>query len=445
MIENKIVKPKRKKKVSELEDTTAAKKTARSRKTTEKKVELIEPDLIGEAKPVKKNRAAKKASVGIQKETAATEKVISASETVTPTALAETPNIIEGAMENSVPKTKSRKRKPIAAKKVVDQTVSSPVRKKAAKSKKEKTETLETSVQTVETIKQIQEETETIVLPKKEESPIFKELAEPKLPVLPQENRARLQMQSPNRIFFYWSVKHNPFETLNRAFTGRTANYTLTIKLVNLTNNTEEIYPVEPSGSWWFNVDSNTNYRAEVGFFAQNRPFIRLMYSNSVQTPRSAPSPNRDLSMDFAVSAEQFAEVLDASGYAQDAFEVVIAGDDQKAADRATQDAFFKLSGSWSLETNMNELRSILFALASRASLESLRSQISASLYAQIEAIMQENTERLSAEKVLAALKENFEFEDDAEEFLTPVFGASSINFPRKPRFPKFLPVSSLR
>ena len=168
------------------------------------------------------------------------------------------------------------------------------------------------------------------------------------------------------------------------------------------------------------------------------------MYSNTVQTPRSAPSPNRDFSVNFAVTAEQFAEVLDASGYAQDAFEVAVAGDDQKAADRATQDAFFQLSGKRDLEADMSELRSILFALASETSLESLRGQISASLYAQIEAIMRENAERLSAEKVLAALKENFEFEDEAEEFLTPVFGASLINFPRKPRFPKFAPVSSL-
>src|SRR5215216_2116455 len=38
-----------------------------------------------------------------------------------------------------------------------------------------------------------------------EVDPIFAELATPKLPELARENRARLQMQSPNRLYFYWS------------------------------------------------------------------------------------------------------------------------------------------------------------------------------------------------------------------------------------------------
>ena len=43
-------------------------------------------------------------------------------------------------------------------------------------------------------------------------SPEFLELAVPKLPVLPKENRARLLMQSPNRLYFYWSVRDVPPE-----------------------------------------------------------------------------------------------------------------------------------------------------------------------------------------------------------------------------------------
>ncbi|HEX9960334.1 MAG TPA: hypothetical protein VGB00_05350, partial [Pyrinomonadaceae bacterium] len=70
-------------------------------------------------------------------------------------------------------------------------------------------------------------------------SEIFKELAEPKLPALPSENRARLQMQSPNRIFFYWSLKNNPFQTLQKMFGSRAGDFTFVAKLVNLTNQTE--------------------------------------------------------------------------------------------------------------------------------------------------------------------------------------------------------------
>jgi len=54
---------------------------------------------------------------------------------------------------------------------------------------------------------------ETAVLPLADDteievySPVFKELASPKLPELSRENRAKLLMQSPNQLFFYWSVK----------------------------------------------------------------------------------------------------------------------------------------------------------------------------------------------------------------------------------------------
>ena len=440
MIENEIAKSKRKKKASEPEEIPLAKKTAKKPKAAEERTMLKESDGGGVVKPVKKTRAVKKAAGGREK-IASTENISSASETIAPPALAETPNLIEGAAEDSVSKTKPRRRKPIVAKKAVDASVSSPVRKRAAKAKEAKTERLEAVPAAVEAENQAPKEVETT--PEKEESPIFKELAEPKLPVLPQENRARLQMQSPNRIFFYWSVKHNPFETLNRAFMGRGANYTLTIKLVNLSNNTEEIYPVEPSGSWWFNVNSNTAYRAEVGFFAENRPFVRLMYSNTVQTPRSVPSPNTDWSTDFTVSTNQFAEVLDAAGYGQDAFDAAIAGDDKQASDAATQDAFFHLTGRRSFDADADELRYALFVLASGGSLEDLRGRISSGLFDMLGAIVRENAEKLSAENVLATLHENFEFEDESDEFLAPVFGASAVNFPKKNRRPKFPPVSS--
>ena len=62
-------------------------------------------------------------------------------------------------------------------------------------------------------------------------SPVLKLLAEPKLPVLSRENRARLQMQSPNRLYFYWSVRSKPFQTLSRAFAAGTGSYTLVVRL----------------------------------------------------------------------------------------------------------------------------------------------------------------------------------------------------------------------
>ncbi|CAN5628216.1 hypothetical protein BH18ACI1_BH18ACI1_20300 [soil metagenome] len=280
------------------------------------------------------------------------------------------------------------------------------------------------------------------------ENLIFKELSEPKLPELPKENRARLQMQSPTKLNFYWSIKTNPFKTLNRAFGGKTGSYALVAKLVNQTKRREEFFPVEAEGSRWFDVDADSTYRAEIGFYAPNRPFVRVMFSNTVETPRKNPSPRRAESENWEVSANQFAQVLDASGFPQDAFEVALAGDDFEFSETATQNAFSQFIGRQETNFAGDEIRFALLALASGYALENLRGQIGASLFA----VLQGNPEKAKAENALASLQENFGvFSGEIEEeFLSPtVFGASLINFPRtskRKRFlPKFAPVSSLR
>jgi hypothetical protein len=307
------------------------------------------------------------------------------------------------------------------------------------------------------------DEKEEIEIEDEEPSEIFKELSEPKLPALPRENRARLQMQSPNRIFFYWSLKNDPFQTLQRMFGSRAAaEFTFVARLINKTSGAENLYRVPAAGSWWFDVESDAAYQVEVGFAAPNRPFIRLLFSNTIETPRSAPSPYFDLSPRFAVSRSEFVEVLDASGYRQDAFELALAGDDESNADIATQNALFALTGKRNLQAKANELRYVLFALAAGAVLEDLRGMISPELFAFVESLMTENAERLSREKVLAALQENFDFEETEEteeeegEVTYKTFGASLVNFQKFPRkrrlprkigkpFPKFSPISSFR
>ena len=264
-------------------------------------------------------------------------------------------------------------------------------------------------------------------------SPAFLELAVPKLPELPKENRAKLLMQSPNRLYFYWSVGKNPFHILNRAI-GETGSYTLVLKLVNLKNDTEQVHAVDAGGSWWFDVDADSEYRAEIGFYATNRPYVRIMFSNTIATPRKTPSPRSADSAQWTVSADKFARVLDVAGFSRDAFDVALAGDDQQAAELATMSAFSQFIGKPHSEFaafNIEEIRFALLALASGATLESLRGRISAALYAVLEA----NIAGLTGEDALAALKSHFDFEADdieEEELGSAVFGASLVNFPRK-------------
>ena len=281
-------------------------------------------------------------------------------------------------------------------------------------------------VAAIEEEKEIEEE---------EKSPIFKELAEPKLPELPKENRARLQMQSPTRLYFYWSIKSNPFRTLNKVFKGNTGNYTLVTKLKNKTTGTEEYFSVEPEGNWWFNVDADADYVAELGFYAPNRPFIRVMFSNEVRTPRKSPSKRRDYTPSFNVNANQFAEVLDVAGYQRDAFEVAFAGDDEAQADEATSKTYSQLVGKEDTEFAVgesDEMRFVLLALASGYSLEEIRNEINPSIYDSIK----NEVEQLSSENVLSALKENFDmFTDEIfeeEEIGDAIVGGSLVNFPKR-------------
>ncbi len=264
-------------------------------------------------------------------------------------------------------------------------------------------------------------------------SPVFKELREPKLPALPRENRARLLMQTPTRVYFYWGLKNNPYQILNRAFGDNRGSYTLVLKLINLTRDTEETHPVDAEGNWWFDVDPDCTYRAEIGFYAPNRPYFRALYSNTVTTPRKSPSPRVATDADWRISANTFAEVLDNSGFRQDAYDIAIAGDDIQASDAATREAFTQFIGDDAASDafTAEELRYAMLALASGIPLESLRWKISASLFA----VLAAQLDRLSSDSAIDALREHFELGEDEiveEEELSAVHGASLVHFPKR-------------
>lgn len=270
---------------------------------------------------------------------------------------------------------------------------------------------------------------------KEEVSPVFKELREPKLPTLGRENRARLQMQTPTRVYFYWSMKNNPWQVLQRVFGDDRGSYTLVLKLINQSRDSEEIHPVDAEGNWWFNVDPDSTYRAEIGFYAPNRPYFRALYSNTLTTPRKSPSPRAATDADWMVTADRFAKVLDASGFRQDAHQVALAGDDPQALESSARDEFAEyFAGDISFEGfTVEELRYALLALASGVPIEALRWKISASLFA----LLQANLERLSTESAVSSLRDHFEIVDEEifeEEELSAVFGSSLVHFPKQMR-----------
>lgn len=276
---------------------------------------------------------------------------------------------------------------------------------------------------------------EKIVLnePKIEYSEAFKILAAPELPDLGRENRARLQIQSPTRAYFYWSVRENPFHLLRNVFGNDLGSYSLVLKLKNLRRDTEEIHQVEAEGNWWFQVAPGGEYQAEIGFYAPNRPYFRVLYSNTVTTPRRTPSPRAATESDWSVTSNKFAEVLDVAGFSRDAFDVALAGDDIATAETATHAAFSRFVGTSAYDVDAVEaedIRYAMVALAAGVDLYELASSISPALFA----VLQANADKLKAEKAMTALGEEFDIEptEITEEQVGPAtFGGSLVNFPR--------------
>lgn len=284
-------------------------------------------------------------------------------------------------------------------------------------------------------------------------SPVFKALADVTLPGLKRENRARLQMQTPTRLYFYWSIRENPWHTLRSVFGNDLGSYTLVVKLIDKESDRETISQCEAEGNFWFDVEPDGEYQAEIGFYAPNRPYFRIVYSNTISTPRRSPSPRAATESDWTVSANKFAEVLDVAGFSRDAFDVAMAGDDVAASSDASHTAFTRLVGN-----NDNDLRGIaaeeiryaLVALASGTTLEELRFRVSPALFA----ILQANAVNIEASKAVSALTEYFDIDETEwieEQFGPAVYGASLVNFPRtlkskilSPKSaPRYNPVSS--
>ena len=283
-----------------------------------------------------------------------------------------------------------------------------------------------------------------------EASPIFRELAHPKLPELPRENRARLLMQSPTRIFFYWSLGKNPYQLLHKLFGPNTGDYTLVIRLIEIRTEAEEIHRIEPEGSWWFDVRPDTEYRAEIGLYSPSRPYIRILFSNTLATPRKKPSTRSADTAEWNVSGRKFAQVLDISGFSEDAFDVAVAGDRPEQSEVSPHAAFAEITGTHRGdidEISEDEIRFALMALAAGAPLESLKWKIGARLYA----LLQAHLEKLRGSRALASLGEVMDLEEEDLDFEIvedTAVGGTLVNFPRRIRhrrqIGRYKPVSSL-
>jgi hypothetical protein len=140
----------------------------------------------------------------------------------------------------------------------------------------------------------------------------------------PARDEARLLAQSPRRLFFYWSFARDPRETLLRAIGGAGEGFGLAARLVDLESGAVEASVLATRDqAAWFEARPHRAYRAEVGFFAEGSPFVRVLSSNVVETAPAAPSQVSDEEPDFRVNSQHFALILAASGFVEHSSEFV--------------------------------------------------------------------------------------------------------------------------
>jgi hypothetical protein len=267
------------------------------------------------------------------------------------------------------------------------------------------------------------------------------------LPEIAPTDRVRLLIQSPRRLYLYWSFAHDPFSTLRRAFAAQSAQYALVIRLVDLDDDTESWHIASPSRSQWFNVKPGKSYRADVGFYAQGRAFIRLLSSNVINSPRAGVAQHSDVTPQWKVSAEQFARVLDEAGYVSDALEVTLEAADEAMGAQATRTIAREFAGTDApqlRDDQLSELRGLLVALALGVSYAELRATLSSSLSQWLEQISGEQNAALNSARIFALMHQTFGLElsrdtlNIAEEEAMRrvarfIVGASEVNLPSRP------------
>lgn len=267
------------------------------------------------------------------------------------------------------------------------------------------------------------------------------------LPETYAANRIRLIAQSPRKLYLYWEFARNPFETLRRAFRSSTDSYTLVVKLVDLDSDHERIHLASPTRSQWFDARPGTSYRADVGFYAAGRSFIRLLSSSAIRTPRAGVSRAIDPAPEFHVAADEFARVLDDAGYISDALEVSLEAADAATSDAATREIarrFGGLDAPFISHEDLAEMRALLAALAFGANVEELQTLLSTRIADWLEKVSRARKEAINAAHLLDVLRVMLGIEIDRTAFgfldeealrrtARVIVGASEVRLPLKP------------
>ena len=134
-------------------------------------------------------------------------------------------------------------------------------------------------------------------------------------PVFLERDYIRLLLQSPHKLYLYWTFARDPHVALREAFGALAAHYRLAVRLIKVESGEEFLLDASAERAQWFEVYPRHVYRAEVGFHAPDRPFVRLLASDPVTTPPDRASHLSDTEREFQLEAGEFAQLLGGAGY----------------------------------------------------------------------------------------------------------------------------------
>ena len=251
------------------------------------------------------------------------------------------------------------------------------------------------------------------------------------LPDVAWQDEAHLLVQSPDILFLYWNYARDPFQTLQKALGAAAAHYRLGVRLVDLESGEEDTHPASPERAHWYDVRPGRAYRADVGFYSDAYPFVRLMSSEVARAPLAAVSTVSAVESDFRVAAGDFSRVLNEAGFASDALEVALEGVDEAepAAQLSAVSIARALTGRevpLANEEDFAGLRHLIAALAFSEDLERVLARLSPNLLAWLEAVNTEHGDAaLEPARLFGILREmlGFELEYDDEETLGAAAG----------------------
>lgn len=147
----------------------------------------------------------------------------------------------------------------------------------------------------------------------------------------------RAMVQDPFHLFVYWQLKDNSFDRLRRVFpVSETDNFHTVLKLIDETNQISVFFNAAFMRDYWFQVFPDRRYRVELGVHSARFGYIKLLSSQSIQTPPGGPSDQVAEEEPYQIGADDYLRVLRESHMVSErafALDALLPSDDASLSD----------------------------------------------------------------------------------------------------------------